>query len=55
MMQDAGLFMAYEYGTAIGMPASEVLKLPVEEYTTGYMAYLARRSELIEEHASHHA
>ena len=46
MMSDDGLYFAYEYGTAMGMPASEVLKLPVAEYTTGYIAFLNRRAQI---------
>lgn len=55
MRADTGLYMAYEYGTAIGMPASEVLKLPIAEYTTGYLAFCNIKKELIEEHGTNHA
>jgi len=55
MKADPVLFMAYEYGSAVGLPASEVLKLPVAEFTTGFMAYRAVRNELIESHGNHNA
>mgnify|MGYP006413728981 CR=1 FL=1 len=48
MRADAGLFYAYEYGTAIGLPASEVLKLPVDEIQ-GFLAYRKIRNELSED------
>lgn len=47
MMTDASIFMAYEYAGFIGRPASEVLKLPVAEYTSGFMAYRKIKSELL--------
>ena len=51
MKSDTVLYLAYEYGCAIGMPASEVLKLPVAEFTTGFAAYRSLRGELIEDAA----
>jgi len=49
MKADAALFLAYEYGATVGIPASEVLKLPVAEYTTGFMAYMTLKAEMIED------
>ena len=46
-MQDAGLFMAYEYAGFIGRPASEVLTLPVQEYTSGFLAYRKIKADLM--------
>jgi len=51
MKQDTSLFMAYEYATAVGMPVSEVIKLPLAEYTTGFMAYQKLKLEMIESNA----
>ena len=48
MMADASLFLAYEYAGHIGRPASEVLELPVAEYTTGFLAYRKTRAALME-------
>ena len=44
MIADAGLYWAYEYGTAIGLPASEVMKLPIDELH-GFLAYRKLKSE----------
>ncbi|WP_299077940.1 hypothetical protein [uncultured Paraglaciecola sp.] len=41
--------MAYEYGAQFGLPVSDVLKLPVDEYTTGLVAYRKIRGELVED------
>lgn len=49
MKADAGLFMAYEYGSTVGLPASAVLSLPVAEYTTGFMAYLRLKKEMMDD------
>ena len=50
MKADAVLFMAYEYGAAIGRPASETLHYPVDELI-GYMAHQKIKQEIIEDHA----
>ncbi len=44
MKADALIFMAYDYGVAIGRSASETLKLPVDEML-GFYAYLAVKKE----------
>lgn len=49
MKADTGLFLAYEYGLATGQPASAVLQLPVAEYTTGFLAYLKVKAEMMEQ------
>ena len=48
MKADPALLMAYEYAGFIGRPVSEVLNLPVVEYTTGFMAYRKIKAELFE-------
>jgi hypothetical protein len=48
MKTDAGLYLAYEYGLATGQPASAVLQLPVAEYTTGFLAYLRIKADMME-------
>lgn len=48
MRADTGLFLAYEYGMATGLPASAVLQLPVAEYTTGFLAYLQVKAEMMD-------
>lgn len=45
MKSDALLFMAYDYGAAIGRSASEVLQLPIAEIM-GYYSYLRCRDQL---------
>lgn len=45
MKTDALLFMAYDYGVAIGRSASETLQLPIAEIT-GYYAYLRCRGDM---------
>ena len=52
MKSDQALFMAYAYGTAVGTPASEVMKLPIAEFTTGYLAYLKVCEELASQNGS---
>ena len=44
MKADGLIFMAYDYGIAIGRSASETLKLPVDEML-GFYAYLAIKKE----------
>lgn len=44
MKSDALIFMAYDYGIAIGRCASETMKLPVDEML-GYYAYQAIKKE----------
>jgi len=46
MKTDAYLFCCYDYGSAIGRPASEVMKLPVRE-VLGYYAYLKIKTESV--------
>jgi len=46
MKADAVLYLAYEYGEAIGRPASEVLLLPVDELI-GFIAYRKLKAEII--------
>jgi hypothetical protein len=47
MRADADLFMAYEYGTAVGLPASAVLKLSRAEMY-GYLAHQSLKREMLE-------
>lgn len=46
MRSDALLFMAYDYGIAIGKSASETLKLPVAEIR-GFYAYQKIKAESV--------
>jgi len=44
-MSDGLIFMCYEYGSAIGRSASEVLELPIDEIL-GYFAYKRAKKNL---------
>lgn len=46
MKSDALTFLAYEYGEAIGRPASEVINLPVDELL-GFVAYRKHKKALL--------
>lgn len=46
MKADAVLFLAYEYGTAIGRAASEVLDLPMDELM-GFVVHQKIKSEMM--------
>ena len=48
MKADADLFLAYEYGSAIGRPASEVLLLPRLELL-GFVAHRKIVKELMDD------
>ena len=41
------MFLAYEYGCAVGIPASEAMKLPIRELE-GYIAYKRLRNKTMD-------
>jgi hypothetical protein len=47
MTADADLFWLYEYGDSVGLPASEVINLPLTELR-GFIAYRKIKADLMD-------
>ena len=47
MKRDEDLFWLYEYGESVGLPASQVIHLPVSELR-GFIAYRQIKAELMD-------